>query len=222
MPFVSLFWAMFVGGILLVQTAVASEISPVKVIELTNEARTKEGIGLLLENEKLDGVAQDKIEDMFKHNYFAHFSPQGVSPWHWFDQNGYDYRFAGENLAINFTNAQSQQKAWMDSPTHRKNILNANYAEIGVAVKRGVINDQESTVTVQVFGLQAGQPLPAKPEKQGMVLASADGKNGIMDGVQNGWQSWIIIALILSGAIMVDFVLINRQQHHKTLLIVHH
>lgn len=225
-PLLSLSLGLAALSLLATQQVLASEINVAKVVKLTNEARIKEGVGELVENDKLDQAAEDKAQDMLKNDYFAHFSPRGVSPWHWFDKNDYDYHFAGENLAINFTDAESQQKAWMDSPTHRKNILNSNYAEIGVAVERGTINNQEATITVQMFGLPAGQPVPSGPvketESQGKVLASSTQDSFSSEANQNIWQPWIIIGLILMGAIAVDFILINRQQHHRTLVIVHH
>ena len=93
---------------------------------------------------------------MIKNDYFAHTSPQGISPWYWYDKDNYDYKYAGENLAINFLKAEDQQKAWMDSPTHRKNIFNPNYQEIGVAVAAGEINNQTAIITVQEFGTLSG------------------------------------------------------------------
>lgn len=136
--------------------AYASEITMSKVIELVNAARDKEGLVDLAENQKLDKIAQDKIQDMIKNNYFAHTSPKGVTPWSWYEKENYDYKYAGENLAINFLTAEGQQKAWMDSPTHKKNIMNPQFQEIGVAVAAGEINKQMAIITVQEFGTLAG------------------------------------------------------------------
>lgn len=145
--------------------AYASEITVSKVIELVNQARNKEGLAGFSENEILSKVARDKIEDMIKNNYFAHTSPKGVTPWSWYEKEGYDYKYAGENLAINFLTAEGQQKAWMDSPTHRKNIMNPQFQEIGVAVAAGEINNQMAIITVQEFGTLAGEEGKAnKPE----------------------------------------------------------
>lgn len=141
-------------AILPFQRVLASEITPKRVIQLVNEDRRKNGLALLSENELLDKAAQKKAEDMVAHNYFAHTSPSGVTPWFWFDQAGYNYIHAGENLAINFESAESEQEAWMKSPTHRKNILGAGYQEIGVAVKRGSIDGQKGILVVQFFGSQ--------------------------------------------------------------------
>jgi hypothetical protein len=136
--------------------AYASEITVSKVIDLVNKARIGQGLLALPENETLDKIAQNKLEDMIKNNYFAHTSPKGVTPWSWYEKESYDYKYAGENLAINFLTAENQQKAWMDSPTHKKNILNPLFQEMGVAVGAGEINNQMAIITVQEFGTLAG------------------------------------------------------------------
>ena len=89
---------------------------------------------------------------MIKNNYFAHTSPAGIAPWHWFDENKYDYKYAGENLALGFSSVESEHQAWMDSPTHKKNILNPNFKEIGIAVGKGTIDNNLVTIAVQEFG----------------------------------------------------------------------
>lgn len=137
------------------RAALASEISASNVVKLVNEARTENGLVPLKVSQKLTDAATLKVEDMVAHHYFAHTSPSGLNPWHWFAQAGYDYKYAGENLAINFTTAEGEQKAWMNSPTHRKNILNANYQEIGVAVAVGEVNGAKGIIAVQEFGTLA-------------------------------------------------------------------
>ncbi|EKE19163.1 MAG: hypothetical protein ACD_9C00115G0005 [uncultured bacterium] len=130
----------------------ASDITADMVIKLTNKAREKANVAVLAKNELLEKAAGNKAQDMIDNDYFAHVSPQGKTPWYWIEDSGFDYRYAGENLAINFTSAEEEQKAWMDSPLHQKNILNADYEEIGVAVKEGVIDGKRTIVTVQEFG----------------------------------------------------------------------
>lgn len=136
----------------LVYTVFAGDVTPPKIIELTNRARVANGLATLSENPKLSQAARSKAQDMLKNDYFAHTSPSGKDPWYWMKKEGYEYKAAGENLAINFTNAKEQQSAWMDSKTHRANILNGQYQEIGVAVVEGKIDGQNSIVTVQMFG----------------------------------------------------------------------
>ncbi len=153
------------------QGAEASEISSQSVIMLTNQARLSNGISTLLENENLMRAARDKVKDMLTNDYFAHTSPQGVAPWHWIKKNGYNYQYAGENLAINFTDAKEQHAAWMKSATHRKNILNPEYADIGVAVAQGKIDGQNSVIVVQMFGARKKS---AQGEIAGKVLSNND------------------------------------------------
>lgn len=130
----------------------ASGIAPDDVISFANDARADEGLAPLIANGKLARAAQAKAEDMLKNDYFAHTSPDGIAPWHWIKQAGYQYKAAGENLAINFDSAKEQHSAWMKSATHRANILNTQYKEIGVAIAKGNIDGQESVVTVEFFG----------------------------------------------------------------------
>jgi len=147
----------FLSGIVLVFFAfshivLASEITKDSIINLVNKSRAENSISALAENQNLDNAAKDKLEDMIKNNYFAHTSPTGVTPWFWFEKNGYDYKYAGENLALGFSSVEKEHQAWMNSPTHRKNILNPNYKEIGVAVGQGIIDNNLVTLAVQSFG----------------------------------------------------------------------
>jgi hypothetical protein len=155
------------------------------VIELVNKARIAEGLSALVHSDILDLAAKEKADDMLKNDYFAHTSPKGVDPWYWFKKTGYDYKYAGENLAINYDNAREQQAAWMKSDSHRKNILNDKYQETGVAVVEGKIDGQTSILTVQVFGTtvagaaqaannsSAGKEKPATaPAKKPEVLSA--------------------------------------------------
>jgi len=132
--------------------ALASLITPETVITLSNQERTAKNIPALQSSDKLTKAASDKAEDMISNNYFAHNSPNGITPWFWIEKNKYDYTYAGENLAMDFKTAEKEQRAWMESETHRKNILNPNYQEIGVAVRTGMLSGHLTTLVVQEFG----------------------------------------------------------------------
>ena len=109
-----------------------SSVLPSIIVNLTNEERSDESIGSLRRNILLDTAAQLKADDMASNEYFAHYSPEGISPWYWFDQVAYNYVKAGENLAVHFNDSGKVVDAWMDSPTHRANIMNGDYTEIGI------------------------------------------------------------------------------------------
>lgn len=157
--------------------AQASTITAEKVVDLVNKERIKEGLSVLVLSKALSQAAEDKVRDMIKNDYFAHNSPAGLTPWHWIEKNGYDYKYAGENLAVGFESVEKQQDAWMKSESHRKNILNVNYRDIGVAVREGKINGESTLLAVQLFGaprlvsVAEKEDSPAlKPEPETAVL----------------------------------------------------
>lgn len=130
----------------------ATNISSQDVIELTNQERSKAGLGTLKANAVLSEAAEAKARDMFLKDYWAHNSPDGREPWDFIDEAGYVYLSAGENLAKDFNHSDSVVRAWMNSPTHRDNIVNSNFEEIGVAVVDGELNGFKTTLVVQMFG----------------------------------------------------------------------
>ena len=129
-----------------------------EIITVTNEARNSQNLHPLKANSKLDLAASQKLNHMATEEYFAHVSPKGISPWFWIKNNQYQYSVAGENLAIGFFTPEETLAAWLNSPSHRANILNAKYQEIGVAVKGVKIGNREGILVVQMFGTQIAQP----------------------------------------------------------------
>ncbi len=133
----------------------ASTITPKQVIKLTNDQRAELGLKPLVFNQNLSEAALAKGQDMFTDQYWSHVAPDGLDPWYFIKQAGYKYRLAGENLARDFSNTESMVAAWMASPTHRANIVNPRYKEIGIAVIDGSLDGYETTLVVQMFGTQA-------------------------------------------------------------------
>lgn len=131
-----------------------ADITSGLVVYLSNQERQAAGLSPLVESPVLDLAARDKALDMLAKNYFSHNAPDGTSPWYWFGKNGYVYKYAGENLAVDFYESKDVVRAWMDSPTHKFNILNGNYQEIGVAVVKGSLQGRETTLVVQLLGTQ--------------------------------------------------------------------
>lgn len=130
----------------------SSAITVKNVVDLTNQTRANLGLNELKLNTKLTVAAQAKADDMMTNQYFAHVSPQGVTPWYWFDKAGYDYMYAGENLAVHYEEAETLHAGWLASPTHKANIVNSHYTDIGIGVAMGNFEGVESTVVVQEFG----------------------------------------------------------------------
>jgi len=134
----------------------ASDIKVETIVANTNLNRNKEGLNSLQLNSTLSEAARQKANDMFSENYWAHFSPKGKSPWEFFRSVGYNYLYAGENLARDFSNSDAVVQAWMNSPSHKDNIMNAKYRDIGVAVVNGLLDGEETTLVVQLFGTTGG------------------------------------------------------------------
>lgn len=134
-------------------------ILPKVLVELANVDRRTSSLPSLTVNPILEETARRKALDMAAQGYFAHTSPDGKSPWYWFAETGYNFSYAGENLAVNFTDSIDVERAWMNSPGHRANILNGNFAEIGIATARGTYQGRDTIFVVQMFG----KPLKSSP-----------------------------------------------------------
>ena len=141
----------------------AANIPPSEVIRLTNEKRAQAGLPALVENGTLSQAAQSKGADMLNRDYWSHIAPDGTQPWTFFTNAGYKYRYAGENLARDFSSAPAAVEAWMASPSHKENIMSAKYKEIGIAVVEGDLAGVDTTIVVQFFGTKYADSLPAVP-----------------------------------------------------------
>lgn len=129
-----------------------SGITVAALLSDTNQERADNGESPLKINSQLSRAAELKVQDMFASQYWAHDSPTGTTPWHWFDVVGYNYSQAGENLAKDFSSSDSTVAAWMDSPTHRANILKASYQDAGFAVQTGQLDGKPATIVVALYG----------------------------------------------------------------------
>ena len=146
-------------------------VLPATVVDLTNKERSGLAVSSLTRNDKLDEAAQLKAEHMAKNSYFAHYSPDGVTPWYWFDQVSYKYVHAGENLAIHFSDSKAVIDAWMNSPTHRANIVDQKFTEIGVGTAKGTYEGYDTVFVVQLFGTPGMEKVaPILPKSEVSVV----------------------------------------------------
>ncbi len=144
-----------------------------EIISLTNSERAQNKIAVLAENTLLNQSAQAKADDMATKGYFAHNSPDGTQPWSWIDAAGYDYQYAGENLAVRFVDSKDVVVGWMASPTHRANIVKPAYTEVGVGIAQGMYKGQIATFVVQHFAKPSAKALAARAS--GQVLGAEIG-----------------------------------------------
>lgn len=145
------------------------------LVDLANADRQQNGLQPLAENSLLQQAAQLKANNMAQDDYFAHTSPSGKDPWYWFEQAGYSFSYAGENLAVYFSDSDAVNTAWMNSPEHRANLLDPKYTQIGIATAYGLYQGVETTFVVQEFGTPAevAAQEPAQQTTSPVVSSSA-------------------------------------------------
>lgn len=131
----------------------ATNITQSDLLGYTNNNRTANGLPVLSMNSRLAIAAQNKANHMVANDYWSHVAPDGTTPWYFFDQAGYAYLVAGENLAYGFDTSLGTVNGWMASPTHRDNILLPEYEEIGFGIANGEdYQGTENTVVVAMYG----------------------------------------------------------------------
>ena len=114
-----------------------AEITRQSVIAEMNVRRAELGLQTLREDPRLDLAADDRMRDMEDNSYWAHVSPDGREPFAWIRPRGYEYTYAGENLASGFETVEVLLDGWMESKGHRENIVSPIYEDCGVAVIDG-------------------------------------------------------------------------------------
>jgi len=165
---------------------VEADITLNGLLNATNRVRQEQNEPQLNLNSQLTKAAQLKVKNMFDKQYWAHTSPDGVTPWYWFGEASYFYTEAGENLAKNFSTADGVIAAWMQSPTHRANLLKAEYKDVGFAVMEGTLSGRNVSIVVAMYGT------PAQVAIQGTSVTNVSDTNqklGIISRLGLGLQS---------------------------------
>lgn len=180
----SFFAAAYYVSTVLTGGNLAAVISSV-LVDLTNKEREGENLSTLTINPLLTEAAQAKANDMAEKGYFSHTSPDGSQPWSFIQSTGYEYASAGENLAVNFKDSEKVEEAWMNSPAHRANIVNAKFTEIGIATAVGEYKGRTTTFVVQMFGTPRTKTAvvdkdmaktPENPEELAVVVREGSGQ----------------------------------------------
>ncbi len=169
--------ALFIGQFFLTQIqkghsgvlGITANISADELLQLTNQKRSEAGQAPLVLNQELSQAAYKKGQDMLAKNYWAHNSPEGLTPWVFIKSAGYDYLYAGENLAKGFITASDTVTAWMNSSGHRDNMLSPNYKDIGFAVVTGNLTGDETVLVVEMLGSRNTSQISPSTNVQGNV-----------------------------------------------------
>lgn len=155
------------------KTKFLAAVLPGVLTQLTNQEREAYDVPELKVNDLLTQAAELKALDMAEKGYFAHTSPEGRTPWYWLEQVGYKYSSAGENLAVNFYDSEDVDQAWMNSPTHKANIIKKEYTEIGIGVARGTYQGKNTIFVAQFFGKPYVSPVVPAPIENEIAKAPA-------------------------------------------------
>lgn len=133
--------------------AYATNMSPQLLVDATNSQRAAFSANALSLNSKLNSAAQAKANDMATRNYWSHNTPDGNPPWYFITNAGYSYSRAGENLAYGFTEVNGTSgviAGWMNSPSHKENLINPAFTEVGFGVANAAMYQGHSEETIVV------------------------------------------------------------------------
>jgi Ca2+-binding RTX toxin-like protein len=159
------------------------------VLDLVNQYRAQNGILALTLSQELDQAADKYAARMATGDFFSHNDPNGSTPFTRMLAEGYNYTWAGENIAAGYLTPQQVVQGWIDSPGHRANILNANFTHMGLGYVY-LANDTGTTnynrYWVQKFG--AGDPNPGTyvaETDSGNLNINGTAGNDILNGAAN-------------------------------------
>lgn len=193
---------------------ISYSISENDLLSQVNQQRQEKGLPALTLNAQLDDAARIKAADMFAKNYWAHFAPDGsTSPWEFIKASGYNYQFAGENLAKGFTDSSSIVAAWMNSPSHRDNILSTRYRDVGFAIVPGSLQGEDTVLVVEMFGATPNE-IAAVPAAAAAVAVSGQGviRNPKVDAATTSKAASSVALAFLIFAFFMDLIITERKK----------
>ncbi len=200
----------------------ATNTTDVGLLEATNKQRLAQGLQPLKLNPQLEEAAQVKAQDMGAKNYWSHVTPEGNQPWSFIDEANYSYRKAAENLAYGFTTSESTVTGWMNSPSHRENVLDPVLQEVGFGIIN-VPNYQDhgpETIVVAMYGQPA---VVASASTAPLTVATATTPTqpqniSYIQSVTNGKASWSGFAVgIAIGAILMYLLIKHARVIRRTI-----
>jgi uncharacterized protein YkwD len=125
------------------QVVVTAPVAPEKptvteLFKLVNEERAKAKVAPLVLDERLNKSAQQKADDMFTRNYFAHVDPDGRHGYDIAHENATDIcKNPSENLRDNLLDKNTSQEAingWVSSSAHYSAMISSKYTHTGFGI----------------------------------------------------------------------------------------
>lgn len=210
---------------------ISYSISEQELLNQTNILRAENNQASLVLDPQLSDAARRKAADMFQKDYWAHFAPDGTTPWGFIKAAGYEYAYAGENLAKGFTSSGDVVSAWMNSPSHKENMLSNKYKDVGFAIVEGKLEGEDTVLIVEMFASKDAESavipvesqktveLNKKPivktvsENQRVAALGKETKAAPVIDSQKTTRSGITIFLVFIIAILIlDIVIVEKKK----------
>ncbi len=198
------------------------DITSQKLLDATNKKRAEKGLSPLKMNTELAKAASEKANYMFSKNFWAHNAPDGTTPWVFIKATGYEYTYAGENLARGFTSTDDVVKAWMESPTHRENMLSGNYEDIGFAIEQGTLNGEDTILVVEMLGNKSLPVAQNRPLIQQAFAGQVGSGSGNIIGAITSQplltnsvslkDTTLFILIVFILTLFIDMIVIERKK----------
>ncbi|HZE96294.1 MAG TPA: CAP domain-containing protein [Planctomycetota bacterium] len=114
-----------------------------ELLRLVNDHRLGLGLAPLIPSPRLGDAARAHCRHMIDHRFFAHASPEGLTPAERLTLANVDWSSVGENIAAGYSTPQGVFEAWLASTEHRANMESDrfSYAGVGYAQDAGPTAD---------------------------------------------------------------------------------
>lgn len=213
----------------------ATSVSAPSLLDETNARRTADGKSALRRNTRLDAAAQAKAEDMAARNYWSHATPDGQQPWSFIEQAGYSYQKAGENLAYGFSTSGATVAGWMNSPSHRANLLDSGFDEVGFGYANAADYQDagNNTIVVAMYGRSQATAAVEGASEANSEGQAIHGGSAVIPGfasartfriariqiITNGQAPWSVGIIILLAAAGIMFIVIKHSLHLRRVIL---
>lgn len=185
----------------------AADLNPSALASLINVSRNQADVPPLTLSSALTQAARAKATDMLQKGYWSHESISQSSPWEFIDQAGYQYELAGENLARDYPTEADVVQAWLNSPPHRSNLLNAEFRHMGLAIITGTNpNGRPSTVVVQLL---------AKPSAHNATMSRFLQTSALTFNPNKKTLTVVALIGLTTTVILLAFLFYRRHQKNR-------
>jgi len=200
--------------------AYATSMSLDGLLNATNSQRQAGGLETLQSDKQLTAAAQAKANDMAARDYWSHTTPEGDEPWTFVKKQGYSYSKAGENLAYGFNSSNDTINGWMNSPSHRSNMLEANYQQVGFgfANTKNYDGNGPATVVVAMYGEPASSVL-AEDTNNFVTNAGTIRTVSKLDLITDKQTPWLGLMVGLMAGISATVVILKHAAAFRRLVV---